>query len=191
VTFEDEQPAWAEPTGACACCGTRVLAEPSNAVFVLYRSAATPANRDIYLLESNDRGVTFRGSRVQGWQIGTCPMSSMSLVSSNGHVLAAWETAGQVYWGDVDGRSSEVPTPIPAPGDGSTRKNPRLALNARTNSLLVWTEGTAWARGGSLAWQVFDPAGTAIGPRGRADGVPTWSFAAAVERPDGGYVILY
>src|SRR5262249_45023703 len=139
----------------------------------------------------NDAAVSFRGSRVQGWTIATCPMTSMSVVASAGRVLAAWETAGQVYWGEVDARSAQVPKPISAPGDGGTRKHPRLAVNAGVSRLLVWTEGTAWARGGSLAWQVFDSAGKPAGSRGTADGVPVWSFATAVARPDGGFVILY
>jgi hypothetical protein len=80
---------------------------------------------------------------------------------------------------------------VPAPGDGGTRKHPRLAINARGDVLFVWTEGTAWARGGSLAWQLFDASGRATTVSGTAAGVPVWSFAAPVARPDGSFVILY
>jgi hypothetical protein len=50
---------------------------------MLYRSATALTHRDIYLLESTDRGRSFRGSRVQPWEIGACPMTSMSIASSS------------------------------------------------------------------------------------------------------------
>ena len=57
-------------------------------------------------------------------------------------------------------------------------------------TLLAWTEGTGWAHGGSLAWQLYDGAGHPIGPKGRAAGVPTWSFGAVVTQPHG-FVVIY
>jgi hypothetical protein len=64
-------------------------------------------------------------------------------------------------------------------------------VNANGNMLFVWTEGTAWSRGGSFAWQVFDVAGRPIGAKGSSSGIPVWSFAAPIARPDGAFVILY
>jgi hypothetical protein len=96
ATFAAEQPAWREPTGACGCCGVRMFAGPSNILYLLYRSATAMTHRDMFLLESNDQGRTFRGSRVQPWEIGACPMTSMSIASTRSSVLGAWETAGQV-----------------------------------------------------------------------------------------------
>jgi hypothetical protein len=57
--------------------------------------------------------------------------------------------------------------------------------------MLVWTERTGWARGGSIAWQVFDGTGRPSGPIASAPSLPVWSFASAVARPDGGFVVLY
>jgi hypothetical protein len=118
-------------------------------------------------------------------------MTSMSLASTASNVFGAWETAGQVYYGKIDSRAAAIPTPIAAPGEGRTRKHPRLATNTNGEVLLVWTEGTAWARGGSLAWQLFDSAGREKSVKGTAPGIPVWSVAAAVSRPDGRFVILY
>jgi hypothetical protein len=191
VTFPAEQPAWQEPTGACGCCGVRIFAASSDAIDVLYRSATAMTHRDIFLLQSTDRGRTFRGTRVQSWEIGACPMTSMSIASSASRVFGAWETAGQVYFGEIDAKSASIPTTIPAPGVGGTRKHPRLAVNANGDVLFVWTEGTAWARGGSLAWQTFDSSARAATVHGTAPGVPVWSFAAPIARPDGRFVILY
>jgi hypothetical protein len=191
ATFAEEQPAWREPTGACGCCGLRLFAGPSSTLYMLYRSATVVTHRDIYLLQSSDQGRSFIGSKVQPWEIGACPMTSMSLTSSGSRILGAWETAGQVYYGATDAKSARIPSPIAAPGVAGTRKHPRLAASPNGDVLFAWTEGTAWARGGSVAWQVFDAAGRAMDVKGQSTGVPVWSFAAPVARPDGGFVILY
>ena len=158
---------------------------------MLYRSATAMTHRDIYLLQSSDQGRSFNGSNVQPWEIGACPMTSMSLTSSGSRILGAWETAGQVYVGATEANGPGIPSPIAAPGEAGTRKHARLAANPKGDALFAWTEGSAWARGGSVAWQMFDAAGRAMDVKGQATGVPVWSFAAPVARPDGGFVILY
>jgi len=77
-----------------------------------------------------------------------------------------------------------------APGDDRTRKHPALAVAANGDVLLAWTEGTAWKKGGSAAWQMFDVDGHAIGPVGHAENVPVWGLVAVYARPDG-FTILY
>jgi hypothetical protein len=126
---------------------------------------------------------------VQRWEINACPMSSMSFTERAGTTFAAWETAGQVFFGKVSGAT--VRQPIAAPGEAKGRKHPRLATNKRGETLFAWTEGTGWQRGGSLAWQVFDAQGRPLGEKGTASGVPAWSFAAVAARPDGGLTIFY
>jgi hypothetical protein len=190
ATFTAEEPASRENTGACGCCGMRALAS-SNTLFLLYRSATAMIHRDIHLLQSTDRGRTFRSTPVQEWEINACPMTSMSFAATPDTILGAWETAGQVYFGRVDPKAGAIPVPIAAPGAGGTRKHPRLAVNGHGETLLVWTEGTAWARGGSLAWQTFDASGRATGSKGTAPGLPVWSFAAPIVRADGGFTIVY
>src|SRR5262245_12142453 len=189
ATFGDEELAWREPTGACGCCGLRLFTSSSN-LYLLYRSATSLTHRDIYVLESRDHGESFRGSRVQPWEINACPMTSMSLTTAASGVLGAWETVGQVYFGAIDSTAPAIASPVAAPGEPGTRKHPRIAADAHGQKLLVWTEGTAWARGGSLAWQSFDRDSKPSGPRGTAAGIPVWSFAAAIARPDGGFAIV-
>jgi hypothetical protein len=191
ATFSAEQPAWREPTGACGCCGVRMFAGPSNILYLLYRSATAVRHRDMFLLESRDQGLTFKGSRVQPWEIGACPMTSMSIASSASSLFGAWETAGQVYFGGIDPATARIPSPVAAPGNAGARKHPRLAASANGDVLFAWTEGTAWARGGSVAWQGFDASGRATTIKGMAPGVPVWSFAAPIARGDGRFVVLY
>ena len=57
--------------------------------------------------------------------------------------------------------------------------------------MLVWTEGTAWAKGGAVAWQMYGTDGKPISEVKRAEGVPTWSLATAFAEPDGDFVIVY
>jgi hypothetical protein len=188
-TFSTEAPAWSEATGACGCCGMAMFAARDGGLYGLYRSATENVHRDIYLLASKDRGKSFAGSLVQRWEINACPMSSMSFAEASGNVFAAWETGGRVFYGKIDG--SEVKQIVAAPGEGKGRKHPRIAVNGRGEVLLVWTEGTAWQRGGSLAWQLFDASGKAVGEKGSAAGVPVWSFGAVAARADGGFSVFY
>jgi hypothetical protein len=119
-------------------------------------------------------------------------MSSASIAQSAGGVLGAWETAGQVYYADLNPATVNSSAPMPAPGAGEDRKHPRVARNAQGETILVWDEGTGWNKGGALAWQVFDSSGRPTEEKGRIErGIPVWSFAAVVARPDGGFTILY
>jgi hypothetical protein len=186
-SFSPERPGWPRSTGACGCCGMKIHAAQSGTVAALYRSATESVHRDIYSLLSRDRGENFSGRLVDRWSIDACPMSSMDIAESGDELLGAWETAGQVYWGRLDGTGER----IAAPGDGSGRKHPRLAVNRRGEVLLAWTEGTGWKKGGSLAWQLYDRAGRPVGEKQEAAGIPTWSFAAPVAAADGSFSILY
>jgi hypothetical protein len=188
-TFSTEARAWAQETGACGCCGMKTFVDRRGNVFALYRSATESVHRDIYLLSSRDQGRTFQGKLLHKWNINACPMSSMDFAEGNDLVVAAWETGGQVYWTRItDGGTSD---PIAAPGEGRGRKHPRLAVNEKGEVLLVWTEGTGWQKGGSLAYQIYSRSGELSGEIHRLTGILTWSFAAAVANPDDSFSILY
>lgn len=188
-TFEAETPVSPGELGACGCCGMGALADESGNLYLLYRSARETVHRDMYLLTSRDAGKTFDTVDLHPWEIGACPMSTVSLTSAKGRVLIAWETAKQVYFAPVDARSLKIGTPIAAPGTGSNRKHPAVAMAANRQMLLVWTEGTGWKKGGSLAWQRFDEAGRPLGTSGASPGLPAWDFATAVSVKDRFYVI--
>jgi hypothetical protein len=186
-TFNTEQPAWKEPTGACGCCGMAMNVDSKGVVRILYRSATDNVHRDIYLLTSRDHAHSFEGRRLHPWNINACPMSSMAFSEAAGSIKGAWETGGQVYFENL---TDEAAAPISAPGESKGHKHPRLASGPDGTTLMVWTEGTGWARGGSLAWQIYDESGRPVGQKGTAAGVPTWSFGAAVAKPHG-FVIIY
>ena len=188
-SFQAEHQAWAQPTGACGCCGMKIHASRAGEISVFYRSATESVHRDIYLLSSKDRGQTFEGGLLHKWDINACPMSSMDFADNETMLAGAWETGGQIYWARLDGNQSR--RIVSAPGDGKGRKHPRLAMNPGGEMLLVWTEGTGWQKGGSFAWQLYDRDGQPTAEKGLVAGIPTWSFAAPVPRPDHGFSILY
>ncbi len=111
----------------------------------------------------------------------------MAFSEGGGEVVGAWETGGQVYFEELTKTGAD---PIGAPGEGRGRKHPRIAVGRDGQVMMVWTEGTGWQKGGSLAWQGFDVSGKAMGEVGGAAGVPVWSFGAVVAKPDG-FGIIY
>jgi len=117
-------------------------------------------------------------------------MTSMSITAGK-DLLGAWETDGQVYFAALSGPDRLMAPPVTDTSEAARRKHPRLAVNASGTVLLTWTEGTAWARGGSLAWQAFGADGKPTANKGSRPGVPVWSFSAVAARPDGGFTIIY
>lgn len=189
--FAPEARALDRPTGACACCGTRLLIDHRGALSMLYRAATAGVNRDMTLLRSTDQGSHFQGAVISPWRIGICPMSSESLTDTNQGALAAWETDGQVYFSHIDPESLRA-SPIAPPGRGGNRKHPAVAACPTGEIILVWTEGTGWQKGGDLVWQVFDRSGHPRGEQGRLEGgVPVWGLATVVVRPEGGFCIIH
>jgi hypothetical protein len=190
-TFAAEQRAWDTPTGACGCCGLALLADRLGTVYALYRSATDLVNRDVYVLASRDQGHTFRGSLLHGWRVSSCPLTSMAIADGRTAVVGAWETDGNVSFAALDAAGKPASASMAPPGEPSRRKHPRLAQSDDGDTLLVWTEGTAWARGGSLVWRLFGADGRPLSVEGSRPGVPVWSFGAVVTRPDGGFTVFY
>ena len=189
-TFLREGEASPEPAGACGCCGMRAFADHRGGLYMLYRAATQRVDRDMCLLVSKDGGKSFRQERIHKWKIEACPMSTASIVRDQHGVLVSWETQGQVYYANAT-EDSGVSQAVAAPGESGSRKHPVVASNSRGETILVWTEGTKWNQGGSLAWQVFDAAGRPLGEKGQVPGIPAWSLAAVYPRADGGFEIIY
>lgn len=191
-TFGRERRINSVPTGVCGCCALRAFVDRDGNVSVFYRAATAKIYRDMYLLTSSDKGATFRSEKVHPWNINACPMSSSSLTQTKAGIQAAWETQNQVYFADFRPDGGRLNGPILAPVGGSgARKHPIVVTNGKGQTLLAWTEGTGWSRGGGLAWQVYGSDGKATAARGRQPGVPVWGLLTAFARPDGGFTLLY
>jgi hypothetical protein len=191
-TFAAEQPVSPAGTGACGCCGLKSFVDERGRVAVLYRSAAAAGDRDVTLLVSEDHGKTFQATVLGPWRVSVCPMSTMSLgAGSEGTLMAMWETKGQVWYSTITlGGPGTLPAKSPS-GSPGQRKHPVFATSQKGPGLLLaWTEGTGWARGGSLAWERVDSGGAPVAS-GRADGVPVWGRVTAVAEPDGTFTVVY
>jgi hypothetical protein len=190
-TFAEERAIFDQPTGACGCCGMRLFTDSSANLLVLYRSAREVVHRDVYLLASTDRGETFRGKMLHPWEIGACPMSSMFFLEGPRGLLAAWETAEQVFFSSVNVESLRTSEPVAAPGEAGRRKYPVLAQDKAGRTLLVWATSNGWGKPVDLHWKTFAPDGAPQGQQGDIPHLPVWSFAAAFANPDGSFAILY
>jgi len=188
-TFAAEQLVSPPGSGACGCCGLTAFANARGETFVLFRSARTLMQRDMTLLASTAGAENFKEVLADAWPVGACPMSSAGIASVGEQTWAAWETNGRIQLARFG--NGAWTTKLPAIGPLQGAKHPRLAINDRGEALVVWTEGTGWQRGGSLAWQVFDATGELTTEQGRRDGLPAWTFATAHARADGSFVILY
>lgn len=175
--------------GACGCCGLTAFGTPDGQLHVLYRAAATPSQRDMTLLSSADPNTPFQRAFSDPWPITTCPMSSATIAIQNSVAWAAWESNGRIHASPSLRALPPIPIVLGAPNRNA--KHPRAAINKRGETLLVWTEGTGWQRGGSLAWQLFTPDGKPADNSGRHDGIPAWSFAAPYANPDDTFTVLY
>lgn len=189
ASFLPERAATAEPTGACGCCGMNALVDRDGRLYLLYRAATGGTERGMMILTSRSGTGAFDLLKLDSWEHKVCPMSSGALVDTGRGVLASWERAGQVHCSTIAPEPNARPVPPERSGE---RKHPRLAVDGQGRSIVVWTVGTGWNRGGSLAWQLFDADGRPIdGAAGEQSGVPVWSFAAVVAWPGGGFEILY
>jgi hypothetical protein len=118
-------------------------------------------------------------------------MSTLAFVQGPKGVVAAWDTDEQIFFTTIKPGTADFTAPQSAPGSGGARKHPAVAMNARGEMILVWTEGTGWNRGGAVAWQVYDKDGKPTAEKGRTDGVPAWSLVAVFARADGAFSIIY
>jgi hypothetical protein len=188
ATFSPEAPATTAPVGACGCCGMRALFDRSGTLHVLYRAATDGTHRDTTWLRVD--GTVARATvRVHPWQLEACPMSSYALVETAEGLVAAWETAQQIYSATLSPATGAVSQLSAMPGTGS-RKHPSVAVNAAGDRLVAWTEGTAWKRGGTIAWRLSDRRGVHLAAEPNAGPVPVWGLVSAVAMPDGSFVII-
>jgi hypothetical protein len=190
-TFSRESPVSPSELGACGCCGMRAAVDSSGTLYILYRAAAQSIHRDMTLLASTDQGRTFRTLFSAPWELNACPMSTAYLSEVGSDEVAAWGKAGQVYFQKVDFKNLTASAQIEAPGVGGKRKHPAVAGNKAGQLLLVWTEGTGWATGGSLTWQLFDNMGKPLTVNGSIPEVPAWDLPSVFADEAGNFTIAY
>jgi hypothetical protein len=191
-TFANERQINSPGTGVCGCCGLKAFADIHGCLAVLYRSANLAGNRDSVLLLSTNFGASFTTKVLGEWHVSTCPMSTHELGMGPAGLTGMWEKGGQVYLGSISSDLLDSFTAVAAGGLPKDRKHPTFTWGNGKNApmLIAWTEGTGWEKGGSLAWECLD-SNKVETASGHAEGVPVWSYAAAVVEKDGSFVLFY
>ena len=192
ATFTTERQVNPPETGVCGCCGLKAFAAGQGSVAVLYRSATPAGDRDTELLLSTNYGKSFNAEVLGQWHVGTCPMSTHALAATTQGFQGAWERQGQIYLAPISLRGVTAGGSLRATGETPGRKHPTFsaAPGSFGTVLLAWTEGTGWEKGGALAWECLDSERRQVAS-GRVDGVPVWSYAAAVCDPSGVFTLIY
>lgn len=189
ATFSPSAPATAAPVGACGCCGMRAMYDRTGALHVLYRAATDNKHRDTTWLMIGG-GPPRPPVRVHPWELEACPMSTYALAETADGIAAAWETAQQIYTADLNPSTGTFSPPAAMPGKGS-RKHPSIAVNSAGDRLIAWTEGTAWKRGGTIAWRLTDRNGNERSVDLNAGAAPVWGLVSAIAVGDGSFVIFH
>ncbi len=183
-TFAAPKIANADDPGVCACCSLKTFVSPTGELLTLYRAARSMSQRDIVLMTSRDGGTTFQHRDVGPWAVNMCPMSSASVISAGAKTRAAWEAEGKVFTSLLDATSDAITV------SNDKARHPALAMNSKGETLVSWSIGTGWQKGGQLGWLVLDPTGKPTATRGIQPGVPVWGFSAAYAEGEK-FVILY
>jgi hypothetical protein len=169
----------------------RALTDDQGRLYVLYRAATDEIHRDMILLVSRDHGRHFVAERVAKWDVNACPMSTDFISRTRSGVLISWETAGQVFYASVTAGRDRISRVVAPPGCGGDRKHSVVVANSRGATLLAWTDGTAWQRGGTVTWQLFDKAGRPIDQGSSIPGLPVWDVVGASVSRNRRFTIFY
>ena len=188
VAFAPGQPISPPERGACGCCGLAARVDRTGSLHALFRAASADGNRDMVLLSSHDAGATFAAGTVDRWKSNQCPMSLPGLADAKDGILAAWESGRRVLWHTV--APGHLGPPSEPMGSG-TRKHPVAISEPTGRTLVVWSEGTGWQKGGAVEWQLHDPLGRPEGTVERREGLPPWSRPAAGVDADGNFLVLF
>lgn len=178
--------------GACGCCGLKASVLAGGELAVLYRSAEAHVHRDEHLLRLGGEAKHDSDAKLDGWELGACPMSTSAIAPCESGTVFAWETRQDIRWaiapagtgviGDIHGVGAKT----------DARKYPAVAMGKDGRVLVAWVEGMRWGEGGRVHWSVFDAGGKEIeGMGGKAEGVPAWSLVAAAATDGGGFLVLY
>ena len=74
-----------------------------------------------------------------------------------------------------------------------SRKHPSLAagIGKQEGQLFVWAEGTAWQKGGEVAWELAGTSGADDKTTGKEKGLPVWGRPIAVRIGPDHFAVIY
>jgi hypothetical protein len=115
----------------CECCKPSIAVNKSK-VLIMFRNWIN-GSRDLYLLQSDDLGVSFKTADKLGtgtWKLNGCPMDGGGLaIDSKNNISTVWQREGTIYFA----RPNENEEPI------GTGRNCSLA--DAENPIITWSNG--------------------------------------------------
>jgi hypothetical protein len=162
--------------------------EASGAVQILYRIAegGTQRGTRVIRLPANANAATAPElMQKDRWAMPGCPMTTAALLPTGSGMAMAWVTEFQLR---IAGLKA-----APEAGKSGTKagqNHPRFASNSQGESVVIWTEGAMWGKGGELVVQTFDRAGKPLSQPVR-QALPLWSYGACTSLPDGRFVVFF
>lgn len=183
ASFGAEREVSPPKSGSCPCCGLRLGVDEQGALDLVFRAAFSVMDRDILWLQSKNQGRSFEVVRRDAWRIGQCPLSSAWVAEG----WTGWEAGGTVKFARLD----DVKSKLVIPKGDAKRKHPVAVQTKDGRTLLVWTEGTGWQKGGAVVWQMLGVDDKLIGNPQRRNDLPVWGLATAWADGSGQFFVLY
>jgi len=94
----------------CECCKPSVVIK-NGKIAVMFRNWLN-GNRDLYLAESNDNGLSFSDAQKLGhgsWALNGCPMDGGSLdISGDNKIKTVWNRKGKIYASEKDAAETKI-----------------------------------------------------------------------------------
>ncbi len=174
-----------EDQGICGCCGLAAMIGADGSLHVLYRKAENGSQRGARLIRlpaAANLSTTPVVVPLDQWNMPGCPMTTAAFIQEDGGPAPAWVTQYQLRF--------QSWTPQIAAQSEALRNHPRMARNSAGETLLAWTEGATWGKGGELLAQVFSANGA---PQGRPvrQTLSAWQYGACAVLGDGRLALLY
>lgn len=191
ATFSEERVVDDVAKGATDRCGLDADIDEDGTIYALYR-CSTERRKDMRLLYSEDGGQTFGSSYVDTWRRRIPPQTNGMLKQGGHHLVATWETEGQVFFAPIRRKTNKILQPFSpkAKPDEIWRQRPTATGNEDV-SILVWVEGNRGEPPTRLGWRTFDILLRAPLDRGYIEDVPPGTVPDVFVRPDGSFAIVY
>ncbi len=136
-TWAANQVLYESPEGTvCECCQLSVVSQGQH-VAVMFRNFLN-GSRDMYLLKSEDGGLTFGKAEKLGegtWKLNACPMDGGGLfMTPNGQISTVWRRADKLF----AARPGQPETELAA------GKNPKIATTAKGDYIVFQQAKQVW-----------------------------------------------
>ena len=175
-----------EEGGVCSCCAVAAITDRTGGLNILYRSATDNVHRDAMWFSAS--GGSLHRQMLDRWELNACPMTTFALAQAPDGLVGAWQTERQIFIAKLDPVGGSHSQPLSGTG---VRAHPSVAINDKGERLIAWTDGTAWARGGSVSWEVQTAAGMREDGAEHVAPVPVWGLVTVVALRDGSFAVVH